>query len=477
MKRPAATVNTATKQAKRDSTEPSSAISKSMMEWCVEDVLMWLRMQNFPEHLCSIFSENEIDGEVLVSLSEKDLKEDLGISALGHRRKLVKQRDACLNSSQPQPAQLPVASAPIVVPSEITAKSQKPSVSAGGGSSSHGSESRSGLYPSLPDGPSKRQRLRCEILEVDALQAEFGFGGAVTTNFEGVGHNEHAQGVKVRIRKMLDMAFHPATPEAERSQALRNAQRLMKQHEVNETDVQTQEKTPQGGLFAARLTAVGKGAGIQKEKWMFTLTAAVNALFDTACYTHTRRGKPALYVVFYGSSDAAESAVYAFACASNLMLWMAGSRALPSDQTFTFGAKHRGQKFSAVFSEDKGYVVWAKKTEYEGAAECLQNFIEYVRAQEDPAEWDRAYLEGMAQALKSKTKSDGGSNAESLALHSKGIQDEVLRHFGVKKHASRTDVATAHGLRKSRGSGSCDAVAVNLGQAQIKQPARLAISQ
>jgi len=458
------------------------------MEWCVEDVLMWLRMQDFPEHLCSIFSENEIDGEVLVSLSEKDLKEDLGVSALGHRRKLIKQRDACLSSSQPQPAQLPVASAPIVLPSEITAKSQKPetakrvklqrSVSTCGGSSSHGSESTSGLYPSLPDGPSKRQHLRCEILEVDALQAEFGFGGAVTTNFEGVGNNEHAQGVKVRIRKMLDMAFHPATPEAERSQALRNAQRLMKQHEVNETDVQTQEKTPQGGLFAARLTAVGKGAGIQKEKWMFTLTAAVNALFDTACYTHTRRGKPALYVVFYGSSDAAESAVYAFACASNLMLWMAGSRALPADQAFTFGEKHRGEKFSAVFSEDKGYVAWAKKTEYKGAGECLQNFIEYVRAQEDPAEWDRAYLEGMAQALESKTKSDGGSNAESLALHSKGIQDEVLRHFGViVTRGKRMDVATAHGLRKARGSGSCDAAAVHLGQAQIKQPARLAISQ
>ena len=51
--------------------------------------------------------------------------------------------------------------------------------------------------------------------------------------------------------------------------------------------------------------------------------------------------KNALYVVFYGGYTAAELATYAFACAANLMDWMAGKQALPRDRKFTFGEKHR----------------------------------------------------------------------------------------------------------------------------------------
>merc|ERR1719247_235528 len=380
-------------------------------------------------------------------------------------------------SLESPPAQAPamgpaksIKSKPMQSMSSITTNS---CVASDGGSLSKKVVFRPAVYPSLPNGHSKRQCLHCEILDTESLQREFGYGGPITPNCEEPA--EHTEGVKTRIRKMLDMAFHPATPEAEKSQALRNAQRLMQQHAVNEADLQTTMEVPQGGLFAAKVTWIGKSARVQKERWMLILSSAVNMLFDTACYTH-KKGH-ALCFAFYGRSDAAEAAAYAFACASNLMLWMAGSRALPSDRAFTFGAKHRGEKFSFVFREDPGYVTWAKNTEYDGAGECLQNFIEYVRAHEEPAEWDRAYLEGMAQTLFSKTQSTcEHRNASSLALRSKDIQDEVLKHFGISvKSTKGQNIAAAHGLRKARSSGCSDAAGVYLGQRQIQQPSCLAI--
>lgn len=48
---------------------------------------------------CDCFRENKIDGEVLLTLNENDLKNELGMSALGDRRRFFKRRD---ESSQAQ---------------------------------------------------------------------------------------------------------------------------------------------------------------------------------------------------------------------------------------------------------------------------------------------------------------------------------------------------------------------------------------
>lgn len=130
---------------------------------------------------------------------------------------------------------------------------------------------------------------------------------------------------------------------------------------------------------------------------------------------------------------------------------------------------------------DRGYVTWAKNTEFEGAGECLQHFIEYVRAHENPADWDRAYMEGMSEALFKKAKQDHaqeneGDRNQALTISSKAIQAAVLDHFGIELKTCKRDLATTHGLRKARGSGYRDAAAVNLGQRQIGSGRRLAIT-
>ena len=51
------------------------------------DVVVWLRSLGLGQYE-AVFRENEIDETVLPSLTAEDLKE-LGVAALGHRRKLL----------------------------------------------------------------------------------------------------------------------------------------------------------------------------------------------------------------------------------------------------------------------------------------------------------------------------------------------------------------------------------------------------
>jgi SAM domain (Sterile alpha motif) len=62
------------------------------------DVLVWLRSLGLGKHEAA-FRENEIDETVLPGLTAEDLKE-LGVAALGHRRKLLDAIAALRNCDQ-----------------------------------------------------------------------------------------------------------------------------------------------------------------------------------------------------------------------------------------------------------------------------------------------------------------------------------------------------------------------------------------
>ena len=63
------------------------------------DVARWLAEQGL-EQYAEAFAENAIDGEVLRTLTGEDLKE-LGVSALGHRKRLLEAIAALREESAP----------------------------------------------------------------------------------------------------------------------------------------------------------------------------------------------------------------------------------------------------------------------------------------------------------------------------------------------------------------------------------------
>jgi hypothetical protein len=63
------------------------------------DVSRWLAEQGLEQYV-EAFAESAIDGEVLRTLSEDDLKE-LGVQALGHRKRLLEAIAALREGSAP----------------------------------------------------------------------------------------------------------------------------------------------------------------------------------------------------------------------------------------------------------------------------------------------------------------------------------------------------------------------------------------
>ncbi|KZV66858.1 hypothetical protein PENSPDRAFT_654567 [Peniophora sp. CONT] len=57
--------------------------------WTVSEVVVYLRSRGFAEDVCSCFEEQDIAGDVLAELNVANLESDIGISALGTRKRII----------------------------------------------------------------------------------------------------------------------------------------------------------------------------------------------------------------------------------------------------------------------------------------------------------------------------------------------------------------------------------------------------
>ncbi len=89
------------------------------------DVVVWLRSLGLGRYE-AVFRENEIDETVLPSLTAEDLKE-LGVAALGHRRKLL-DAIAALRSAPNASAATTPGPAAVDAPSRDTAERRQVTV-------------------------------------------------------------------------------------------------------------------------------------------------------------------------------------------------------------------------------------------------------------------------------------------------------------------------------------------------------------
>ena len=75
------------------------------------DVAAWLKNLGLGQYEAA-FRDNAIDGDLLASLTTEDLK-DLGVTIVGHRRKLLDAIAALGAESKPAPLPPPWASRPL----------------------------------------------------------------------------------------------------------------------------------------------------------------------------------------------------------------------------------------------------------------------------------------------------------------------------------------------------------------------------
>ena len=65
-----------------------SILTEQVAGWSVERVVDWARVCYFPESVLQALKQNEIDGETIITLTRQDLRDELRISSLVHRRRL-----------------------------------------------------------------------------------------------------------------------------------------------------------------------------------------------------------------------------------------------------------------------------------------------------------------------------------------------------------------------------------------------------
>ena len=61
----------------------------NVQEWSVADVLLWANNSKYSSSTVKALARNQISGEMLLTLSPKDLREEIGIKALSERRRFA----------------------------------------------------------------------------------------------------------------------------------------------------------------------------------------------------------------------------------------------------------------------------------------------------------------------------------------------------------------------------------------------------
>lgn len=127
-----------------------------------------------------------------------------------------------------------------------------------------------------------------------------------------------------RIRKCLDRANHPNTPEMEATAALRMSSRLMTQYNISQADVLAQATTSEeqvrlGGESTVVITNTkSQLAKAVSQTWVLDVAIAMGSFFDCKCYSTAWTHK--IVWTFYGILQNTVAAATSFEMAHNLIL-------------------------------------------------------------------------------------------------------------------------------------------------------------
>lgn len=130
------------------------------------------------------------------------------------------------------------------------------------------------------------------------------------------------QTILLRIRKCLDRANHPNTPEAEAQAALRMSSRLMQQHNINHSDMvatecATSEPSKLSGQSIVSILHKDPGKKIIYETWVDQIAYAITIFFD--CKDYSTQSLRCVDWTFYGIAINTVAAAMAFEMVHNLI--------------------------------------------------------------------------------------------------------------------------------------------------------------
>ena len=183
-----------------------------------------------------------------------------------------------------------------------------------------------------------------------------------------------------RIKKCLDRAHHPSTPQAESKAAIYVASRLMGQYNVSQAEVLAHEpptaQRQYGGQSVASLrrTDGDVSKAVRHCGYVDVLCAAMSTFFDCNCFS--TEGHSSLELTFYGIAENTVVAAMSFEMAFNLISeWARHQKGLGKKYSYYRGASDELRRMAD--QEKAAEEAKAKETEEEAlAAKVKQEELE-----------------------------------------------------------------------------------------------------
>lgn len=174
-----------------------------------------------------------------------------------------------------------------------------------------------------------------------------------------------------RIKKCLDRANHPNTPEAEAKAALHLGSRLMGQYNVSQAEVLAHESPEKQRQYAGHsVVSITRFDGddsraMRQQRYIGTLCYAMERFFD--CKSYSTAGYSSLDMTFYGIAENTVAAAMSFEMAFNLISeWVRPYKGVGSKNSYCHGVC---DELLRVAREEKvNEEVQAKKAESEAIA-------------------------------------------------------------------------------------------------------------
>ncbi len=152
----------------------AAAKTEDIAQWNVHRVGEWLVACSL-EQLVPPFKANDIDGEILMTLTEDDLKNTFGISSLGLRRRVMTRLSELLDMSRPRAKLMSQSSSigygfdpPVPPASALRTASEPPGVSLQTTTPAPAQSSQMQRPQRVPS-PQKRGKLETDKLEQHAI--------------------------------------------------------------------------------------------------------------------------------------------------------------------------------------------------------------------------------------------------------------------------------------------------------------------
>ncbi|XP_057874095.2 uncharacterized protein LOC131080023 [Cryptomeria japonica] len=264
-------------------------------------------------------------------------------------------------------------------------------------------------------------------------------------------------GVKERIRKMLELGLHPDTPDIEAQQALKNAQRLLTKHNLQQAEVMNgalkDSEALAGGMRMVELRSKGKIDRIGRiEQWVVELAHVIADNFDTQYFTrkYTRRDRP-LQVIFYGIKQNADCSGFAFAATFNRITIMSANYN-PS--------KTAADKENKELSTQSSYTRIARHNYKLGIVTGLRDAVKKSSGKWGSEDGDGRKGKGTRSRIENKQE----AAMQALVLHSKEVGEAYIKDKGIKIKIFKAKIRESARNLEAFARGKMDSKQIDINQ-------------